>query len=580
MARRGSATSRGRSSSRRSSAGRLSSVPTPQLDPNKRIWIMALIFAGMALLVVLKMGWLTIVQGSEYAQAARDSRLASIDVPARRGTIYDRNGSVLATSVNATTVYCNPNEVTDVKGEAAQIAAILGGNQADYIDALGSKETSFAYVVRKADPDAADTLKALNLDGLYYLNDSKRVYPKGQIAGQVVGMCDIDGNGLSGLELYYNDILAGTNGQIQVERGANGYPIAGGVYTSTAAQNGEDIVVSLDLEMQEYLETRLAEQIKTVEGKAGSAVLYDGATGEIYAIASTPYLDPSNRENIEEGSTELKPVSMAFEPGSIFKTVSATALLESNTMKAEDTIFCPAALPADEYIITDAHERGDQTMSLRQIITESSNIGISLSTEKLGFGPLYDAIERYGLTTETGIDYPGESSGFSTKPDDWSKIQSYNVTFGQGITVTPLQMVRFYGALVNNGVACTPHLLISKPQTAERTEWPTEQIIKNTEAIEPMVSMLQSVVEEGTGVDAQIEGFAPAGKTGTAEFAQDDGTYKRDAYNISFVGFLPNTNSDLVCFVGVTDVPADRITTPAFKDIMTFAINRYHVGAN
>lgn len=575
-----SSTSRRAASSRRSNKGRLPSVPTPQIDPGARIWVMAIVFAALALVIVVRIGWLSVVAAPANAEAARDSRMASIDLPARRGTIYDRNGTVLATSVNATTIYCNPSEVTDAPGEAAQLAAILGGSAADYQEILQTPDTSFAYVVRKAEEEDGEALKALDMDGIYFINDSKRVYPNGHVAGQVIGMCDIDGNGLSGLELYYNDVLSGTNGQMQVERGANGFPIAGGTYANIAAQNGQDIIVSLDLGVQEYVESRLAEQIADVEGKAGNALLYDGATGEILAVASTPYLDPGDRENIEEGATELKSISGAFEPGSIFKTVSACAILEAGVMTPSETIYCPAELPADEYVITDAHERNDEVMSLRQIITESSNIGISLSTEQLGFRPLYDAIVRYGLTQETGVDYPGESAGFCTDVDTWSQIQSYNVTFGQGISVTPLQMARFYGAIANNGVACTPHFLMSKPQTGEDATWPSAQIIQNTESIEPLVSMLQSVVAEGTGTAAQIEGFKPAGKTGTAEFAEENGTYNSENYNISFIGFLPDTDSKLVCFVGVADVPADRITTPAFKDIMTFAINHYRIGAS
>ena len=362
-----------------------------------------------------------------------------------------------------------------------------------------------------------------------------------------------------------------------MERGANGYPIAGGLYERKSPRDGEDIVISIDLEMQEYLENRLMQCVGDIGGRGGNAVLYDGGTGEVIAMASTPYLNPADREHIKEGATELKSVTTAFEPGSIFKTVSAAAILEAGVMQTTDKVFCPAALPADEYFVTDAHERGDETMTFRQIIQNSSNVGISLSTEKLGFDKFYDAIMRYQLNEPTGIDYPGESSGFCADVSDWSHIQSYNVSFGQGITVTPLQMTRFYGSLVNDGVACTPHFLLSKPQTGEIAEYSTKKLINNKDAIEPLTSMLQSVVAEGTGMDAQIEGFSPAGKTGTAEYASSDGTYVLGSYNISFVGFLPKTNSKLVCFVGVTEVPGDRITTPAFSDIMSYAIDHYRI---
>lgn len=564
--------SKGSSSSR----GRSTTIPA-SFDPRGRLSFILLAFLFIAAVLALRLVWLTIIAGPGNAEKAQATRTISIELPAKRGTIYDRNGVVLATSVDAMTIYCNPFEVTDVAGESAQLAAILGGNSTDYIDVLSTPDTSFAYVYRKAEMDLAEKVKALELDGIYMLEDSKRVYPSGRTGGQVVGICDVDGNGLSGLELYYDDLLGGENGSINMERGANGYPIAGGTNEHISPRDGEDIVISIDLEMQEFLENRLAQCVNDIQGKSGNAVLYDGGTGEIIAIASTPFLNPSDRDHIKEGATELKSVTTAFEPGSIFKTVSASAILEEGVMQTTDKVFCPAALPADEYFVTDAHDRGDETMTFRQIIQNSSNVGISLSTEKMGFDKLYQYINKYELNEPTGVDYPGESAGFCADVSDWSHIQSYNVSFGQGITVTPLQMARFYGSLVNEGVACTPHLLLSKPQTGEIPEYPTKQFIENTDAIEPLTSMLKSVVEEGTGMDAQIDGFSPAGKTGTAEYASGDGTYVVGSYNISFVGYLPNTNSKLVCFVGVSEVPGDRITTPAFSDIMSYAIEHYRI---
>ena len=550
---------------------------TPEIDPGLRIWALIGIFAVLALILAGQLVRLTLIEGPARAEEAKATRLNSMDLPARRGTIYDRNGKVLATSINAKTVYCNPKEVSDPQGEAAIIAATIGGDMQEYVQQLSMPESGFAYIARKIDEDLGASLDELGLDGIYVVADSKRVYPNGSLAGQIIGICDIDGKGLTGLELQYDELLSGEDGEVQIERGANGLPIAGGIYTSSAARNGSDIYVSIDLEMQEYLEARLDAAVHDIEGKRGQAILYDGATGEIVAIASTPYLNPQDRDNIQEGATELMGISTAFEPGSIFKTVTAAAILEEGIMDPADKVDCPAVLHADEYVITDAHERLDETMTFREILARSSNVGISLCAEKLGFDRLYDYIERYGLTEATGVDFPGEAAGFSTKPSEWSKVQSYNVSFGQGITVTPLQITRFYGAIANDGVACTPHFLMSSGEESSSQEWPTEQVFEKTDALGPLVSMMQSVVSEGTGVDAQIEGFAPAGKTGTAEYVSEKGTYDLDSYNISFVGFLPDADSRLVCFVGVTEVPGDRITTPAFKDIMSFAMTHYGI---
>lgn len=508
---------------------------------------------------------------------AKQSRRQTISEPARRGAMYDRNGVVLASDIEARTIYCNPNEVEDAHETSKKIAGILGGDDDDYVTALSRENTSFSYVQRKADVDLAERVKELDLPGIYFLEDTKRVYPCGENAGQVVGMCDIDGNGLTGLELYYNDILSGVDGEIVTEYGTDGRTVVGSEHENRQRQNGQDIVLSIDIEMQQFLENRLAEETDRLNGKSGNAVLYDAATGEIIACASTPYLDPGDRSDVKEGSTSLKSITTAYEPGSIFKAVTMAAVMESGVLTPDSTLFCPQRLPADEFYITDLHKRGDETMTLTHIMEISSNVGASLSAQKLGFDNLYDAICRYNLTDYTGVDYPGESNGTLSPVEDWSLVQSYNVSFGQGIMVTPLQMCRFYGALANGGVEQTPHFLISKPGSDDQPSYESTQVIDNQTAIDQVTGMLEAVVEEGTGTKAQISGFMPAGKTGTGQYIGEDGTYLDNMDNISFIGYLPHTNSKLVCFVGVTEVPGDAVTTPAFKDIMQDAIKHYGI---
>lgn len=562
---------RQRGASRR---GARTAAPANTANPSARILVLIGIFLALALVAVARLVDLTLIEGPANAEKAQSSQQQALTVDAKRGTIYDRNGNVLAMSVDATTVYCVPDEVTDVDGEAAAIANVLGGDAADYADDM-RKQGSFSYVYKKADKDKAQQLEDQDLDGIYYLADTKRVYPCGQTAGQVVGLTDSDGNGISGLELYYNDVLSGTNGEGYVIRGANGYPTAGGVVMQKEAVQGQDIVVSLDVEMQEYLESRLSQAVSELQGKRGDSIIYDGATGEVLACASTPYLNPADRSSIEEGATTLMPVNTAYEPGSIFKAVTFAAILEANVLTPDSQIYCPAYLPADEYRISDAHERSAETMTVSQILAASSNVGTSLAAQQLGFGALYDKIQRYNLTQATGIDFPGESSGYCTDQSTWSLAQSYNVSFGQGIMVTPLQMARFYGALANGGTECQPHFLVSK--AGERQSYDTQQVFDNTDAIEPLTGMLEGVVSDGTGKKAQIDGYTVAGKTGTAQYADDSGSYVAGSYNISFVGWLPRSSSQIVCFVGVTDVPGDRQTASAFKDIMSFAINHYGI---
>ena len=545
--------------------------------PSSRLSWLLILFIILAVVYTGRLAYLQIYMADEWSEAAAASRTVTVELPASRGTIYDRNGNVLAASVDATTIYANPQEITDVESTAEALAEVLGGEASDYTDYL-TQDTTFVYIVRQADEEDGEALEALGLTGIYFIEDTKRVYPYGEVAGQIIGLVDVDGNGLTGLELYYDDILSGTSGERVVQMGGDGIPIPGGTEVEIEAVDGQDIVISIDIEMQSYLEERLEQGVEDLGGEDGTAVLMDASSGEILAMASTPYLDPSDTSDMETGADSVKAVTQAFEPGSIFKTVSAMALLEADAITPDTTIYCPAELEADEYVITDAHERSDETMTFRQIISESSNVGISLAiSEYLSFSALYDKILSYGLNEVTGIDYPGEASGYLTDQSTWSLVQSYNVTFGQGVLVTPLQMVRFYGAIANDGIACTPHLLISKPQTDETLEYETEQIIENTEALSSMISLLETVVTDGTGTNAAIDGYTVAGKTGTAEYASEDGGYVSGSWNLDFTGFLPDSSLPLVCFVSVSEVPSLSNTTAVFHDIMSEAIDRYGI---
>lgn len=542
-----------------------------------RFTVILIVFALVALGWAARLVYLQVFAADRLSDEAAAARTVSLDISPRRGTIYDRNGNILASSVDATTIYANPKEIEDVAGTAEALAETLGGQPDDYKDLI-TQDTTFVYLKRKADVDVADRVRSEGLKGIYFIADTKRVYPYGEVAGQVIGFVNIDGVGISGLELYYDDILSGTPGKMVVQTGLGGIPIPGGTETEIPAVEGQDIIVSIDIEMQRYLEETLSQAVEDIGGEDGTALIMDAASGEMIACASTPYFNPADTSVVEEGSTQVKGITNAFEPGSIFKTVSAMALLEAHAITPDDEIFCPAEIEADGYKVSDAHDRSDQTMTFREILDQSSNVGISLAVEdRLGFLPLYDKIVEYGLNEPTGIDYPGEAGGYLLDGAQWSLIQSYNVSFGQGISVTPLQMVRFYGAILNDGVAVTPHFLIAKPQTDEVPEYETEAIITDQEALDTMVGMLQTVVSDGTGRAAAVEGFHAAGKTGTAEIASETGGYKEGYYNLDFVGFIPDSTSSLVCFVGVNEVPYERQTTQVFSDIMTFAAERYKV---
>ncbi len=601
----GSRGARGSHGARASHTGGRGSFADVGADSN-RVFLPILVFAVIAALFLLRLVFLQVVDAPRMAAEAENARMSYDWIEPRRGTIYDRNGVVLATSVESTTIYVDPTEVDNADATAQTLVDVLGGQKSDYLAAITVSGTRYSVIKEKADVEVGEQVRARVSEvtkkgaayegedlGIRYKTLWKREYPNGQVGGQVVGVCKLDTeiennreyyDGVSGLELYYNDILSGEPGYTREERSPDGTPIPGGARDSKAAVDGQDIIISIDIELQQYVEERLTADEKGITANGGSAIVMDGGTGEIYAAASLPLLNPADRTEMEPDAPKLKCVTDLFEPGSIFKSVSAMAILESGTMTPDSELFCPAYIEADGFVISDAHKRGDATFTLRQIMDQSSNVGISLATEKMGFQNLYNKINEYNLHTKTGVDYPGEGEigtdylGNLLPFDQWSKVTGYNVSFGQGMSLTPLQITRWYGALVNDGVECTPHFLLSKPQSGETPEYATEQVIENKAAIADLTSMLKTVVSEGTGKKAAIEGFNVAGKTSTAEIYDEvNGGYRKGVYNLAFTGFLADSSSQLVCFVGANEVPTDGVVTPIFKDIMATAIDRFNI---
>ena len=616
----------GASSSRESSRGRRThQAPAPAgiagklaiFDSNRAFWPLA-IFAIFAAVFFLRLVYLQVIVAGDYSAQAQAQRTSYLTIEPRRGTIYDRNGVVLATSVDATTIYVDPTEVTDINMTAQLLADSLGGQASDYLEKVTANNTRYSVIKRKADTSVGDDLQSRVTErvaeaqkqenarakdageqaqtvqsGIHFVTESRREYPNGQVAGQVVGACSIgvdeDKNreyyyGICGLEKQYNDVLSGTPGYYEAEYGRSGQAIPGGVHEQVDAVDGQDIVVSIDINLQRDVEEYLTNGCKDLEAASGSAVLMDGSTGEIYAAASLPLFNPADRSEVKEGAMQLKCVTDLFEPGSIFKSVSTMAILETGTLTPDSELFCPASITADGYTISDAHERGDATFTLREILDQSSNVGISLATEQMGFDELYNHIVKYNLHSTTGVDYPGEGEegtdalGMLAPLEQWSAVQAYNVSFGQGVSVTPLQMTRFYGAIVNSGVECVPHFLLSMPQSGYTPVYETEDVIENKDAIGDMQSMLKTVVTDGTGKLAAIDGYNVAGKTSTAEiYDEENGGYRKNVYNLAFTGFLADSSSKLVCFVGANEVPGNRVVTPIFKDIMTSAIDRFGI---
>ncbi len=535
------------------------------------------IFCGVFLLVSLRLVWLQVIRSPSLTEAAQYARTENITLRARRGTIYDRNGNVLAISIDCRTVFCNPLEISDPSAVTTLLCKHLGGTRAQYMPILASNDT-FAYIERMVDTNKAEALRkdlvSEGLRGVYFAEDSKRSYPYGDVGGQILGIVGIDGDGLSGLEYYYDDILKGEDGEMVMETGIGGTPIAGAPAVVREAVDGTDIVTSLDVDIQMVSEQNITQAVERFQAESGSVMVTDPKTGEILAACSTPLLPVSNFETMKEGSESLKPVNSSYEPGSIFKILTSAIGIENGVVTPWSTYVVPAAVEVgDDWVSDDDGRDYTMTMSLTEMMRRSSNAGLAMvEQETIGAELFSQGVAAFGIGQETGIDYPGEGPGIVRSLEEYDGSTAGSMAFGQGLAIPMVQMVRAVGIVANGGIPCTPHFAVYKG--GEEVQWPTGEQVISQETCDQVTEMMRIVVDEGTGVNADVEGYDVAGKTGTGEQADEEGGYREDAFVSSFVGFAPASDPEVLVYVGLNNTPylASGSAAPTFSSIMSEAL--------
>jgi len=559
----------------RQRAQRFGGVETGATDDGLAIvFLIALVALA---LVAGRLFWFHVIKAPEYSEAARNNRTDETVIHARRGTIYDRNGNVLAISVDAKTIYCNPTEITDPSAVTTLMVQHLGGERGDYLPLLVEDET-FVYIKRAADLAKAEALqKALEeaeLPGVYFIDDTRRDYPYGNVAGQILGIVGIDGDGLSGLEYYYDDILRGEDGVMLMETGIGGTPIAGATSVVRDAKNGTDIVTSLDVDVQMVAEQKITEAVERFQAESGSVMVTDPKTGEILAACSTPLLPVSDFSKMEEGSESLKPVTAAYEPGSIFKILTSSIGIENQLVTPWTTYVVPAWVEVGDDLVGDDDGRDyTMTMSLTEMMRRSSNAGLAMvAQESIGAQLFSEGVAAFGIGQETGIDYPGEGPGIVRTLEEYDGSTTGSMAFGQGLAIPMVQMVRAVGIVANGGIPSTPHFACFL--NGERVEWPQGEQVISQETCDEVTQMMRVVVDEGTGIQADVEGYDVAGKTGTGEQADEEGGYREDAFVSSFVGFAPASDPEILVYVGLNNTPylASGSAAPTFSSIMSEAL--------
>jgi cell division protein FtsI/penicillin-binding protein 2 len=535
---------------------------------DRRIGLLFAVFLVLLGVASARATWLGTAGAGELKQRALSQQTEEIVVDAQRGTIVDRNGVELAVSEDAATVFANPMQIDDPIGVAARLAPLLGEDEDELVEALADRSRGFVHLARKIDAGRGEKVEALEIEGVGTLTEPRRSYPRGSLAGHVIGAVGTDYYGLMGIEQQLDEELAGDDGHRRIVRDALGEPVS--IVETDRAEPGEDVRLTIDAVLQEHVEGVVDEVAATYSPKGATAVVMDPRDGALLALANWPPVDPSAIGSADDEARQNRAVMSAFEPGSTFKAFTVAGALEEGLIEPETRFDLAPEIQVADRTIGESHERGWVNLSVAEILAQSSNVGSV--TIGLGLGPeRFDKwVRRFGFGSTTGIGLPGESPGIVLEPERYSGSSLGNMPIGQGIAVTPLQMAAAYSALANGGVYHRPHVIAGTADEGRRV------VSRKTSA--QVASMLEGVLAAGgTAEEAQVPGYVLAGKTGTAEKPDPEtGGYAEGRYFASFIGFAPAKDPRLMVAVMVDEPQyvyyGGEVAAPAFEQIMQFAL--------
>ncbi len=533
-----------------------------------------LLFAGFLLCFLVIVGrafWLQGVQGGALASEAISQQTETVTVPGLRGSLLDRSGNQLAASEDAATIYATPYQVKNPPLAAAKLAPILELDKADVLKSL-TADNGFSYVAHKVSLEAAGRIERLKLEGIGELPDSRRTYPQGEMAGQVVGAVGSENQGLTGLEVGEESVLSGSDGERRIVRDALGDPIR--LETVKEASDGEDIQLTLDPLIQEKAEQVLAEVGETYSPKGATAIVMDPRSSQILAMANWPPVDPNDLSAASNDDLINKATGFTYEPGSTFKAFTVSAALEEKLVTPASSFTLAPSIQVADRVIEDSHPRGTETMSVAEILAHSSNVGAVTIGLEVGAEKFSRWISRFGFGRPTGVEFPAEEQGIVPGLDEYSGSSMGNLPIGQGLAVTPMQMMAGYAAIADGGILKQPQLI---ERIGDRTiHEPKGRRVIDEDVAAQVREMLEGVLAPGgTASEVSVPGYTLAGKTGTAEVAEN-GTYSETKFVASFIGFAPAQNPKLLAAVIVDQPQGDyyggSVAGPAFGSIAGFAL--------
>ncbi|MFP5224120.1 MAG: penicillin-binding transpeptidase domain-containing protein [Actinomycetota bacterium] len=561
-------------------------APARMGQPSKRL---GFIFAALMILVAglgVRLVQLQVLSAPRFEQMGLNKRLVRATLPAARGAIYDRDLEPIAVSAEARTIFADPAAIENPAEVAAELSPILGIPPGKLLPSL-TGEGRFTYLARSAPPSVARQVSELELSSMIGQYPSiRRVYPSGRVAAQIVGFVGVDQEGLSGLESAYDTMLAGKDGLREMERDRYGRPIPGARLISQLPQDGKDLVLTIDRDLQWFAERALIEALGKTSARSGIAIVMDPKTGDVLAMANAPLFDPKNYAKVGADRRRNRAVTDAYEPGSVNKVITAALAIDQGKAWPGEQLRIPSSMRIGRYTFRDLMPDADGRMTYAEALARSSNLATIKVANRLGKARFNAGLRAFGLGEPTGIGFPGESSGVLPPPSDWSSTSMATIPIGQGIAATPIQIASVYATIANDGIRVRPRLvrgvISAEGDLIENPIAPAQRAVSPLAAAQ-VRQMLVGVVQEGTGVRAQIPGYLVAGKTGTARKPLLDRRGYSNEIVTTFAGFAPADDPRFVVTVSLDNPwPRYAATTagPVFQEIMTFALGNSRVAAS
>lgn len=552
-------------------------------DPGRRIAVMVLMLVVVAGALVVQMVRIQVFDRERYVAWGQDQWSRSVVLAGERGDLVDRHGETLAVTMPNPVIWVDPRLVVDPVGQAQDLAPVLGREPSEIADILDD-EGVFRYLDRPSDPDTAAAIEAMaDMPGVFVTEEPARFRPNGTLARSVLGLTDVDQIGISGIEKQYDEVLAGEGGQMMSERSIDGRTIPASERIIEPAEQGADLRLTIDRALQFEVEQSLIDSVEAENAEGGYVVITQPATGEILAMASVA----RNDDGQVVATPDNRAVTWTYEPASVMKALTFAAVLDSGLASPSTVAVIPDTIDLYEESFTDDELYGTRPMTTTDILVRSSNTGTVTWALDLGATALHDYLRDFGLGTATGLGFPGESAGLFDDVDDWSGTSIASISLGQGISVTPLQMLAAYNTIANGGLYVAPRLVaeVSSEDGSRRPESTPARRVIDAETAASVRDMLTRVVVDGTARRALVPGYDIAAKTGTAQKPQEGGGYTDEFgayhYVATVAGFFPSEHPEFSMIV-VIDEPspeiyASRVSAPLFGELAAWTLRHYQV---